>query len=411
MVISIPETVPGVRGPTATEFAWSCLEADVHDADKHIVQFKVCWPSTGVTIMTDDEVGHENVVQLVIDNAENYRKAGLLLMERRPNLYWIPCAAHYVNLMLKETGKLRRVKTCILKSKLITRFIYNHKFLHALMREHYMREIVRESTTRLATTFLTIQSLLINKAGLRLMICSNEWQTDRAAMSQLGRQVEITLLDRRFWARCNNVVSVNEPLLRVLRLSDFDDKPAMGWRDQLHRDIHAAGFFLNLQNLYPNATLDDEDIMEGVKNYIYRLELDIETQMECMQQMLQHPMEETWQWTWMTIYTQDENETEDDEEIDGTMKNTWLEPVIQECEGTQHHAVFDEQQDLMRLIGRKSRHQGVKVTRQGRDEAVAVIVTGLFMMIITLKLLRAITQNRVGVTQNKGGESMKVGRI
>ncbi|KAL4204345.1 hypothetical protein AMTRI_Chr01g109300 [Amborella trichopoda] len=90
-------------------------------------------------------------------------------------------------------------------------------------------------------------------------------------MSQLGRQVETTFLDRRLWAGCNHVVYVTEPLVRVLRLSDSDDKPVMGflfdamrrakeaifenniwneeileivdrrWRDQLHHDIHAAG--------------------------------------------------------------------------------------------------------------------------------------------------------------------------
>ncbi|ERM98972.1 hypothetical protein AMTR_s00226p00025200, partial [Amborella trichopoda] len=133
-----------------------------------------------------------------------------------------------------------------------------------------MREIVRESTTSFTITFLSIQSILVNKAELRSMIRSNEWQTDRAAMSQHGRQVEIILVDRRFWARSNHVIFVTEPLVRVLRLVDSDDKPAMGflfdamrhareaifenniwteeileiadrrWRDQLHRDIHAA---------------------------------------------------------------------------------------------------------------------------------------------------------------------------
>ncbi|XP_011625198.1 uncharacterized protein LOC105421035 [Amborella trichopoda] len=289
LVASIAEVGPGVRGPTAKELAGPCLEVVVHDVDKHIVQFNVCWPGTGVTIMTDgwkdkshrylvnfligyprgiiyyssidlsrkrhtgrlicahldkivDEVGPENVVQAVTDNAVNYREAGLLLMERRPNLYWTPCAVHYINLMLKDIGKLNR--------------------------------------------------------------------TDRAAMSQLERQVGTTHLDRRLWARCNHVVSVTERLVRVLSLSDSDDKPTMGflfdvmrhareaifenniwneeildivyrrWRDQLYQDIHAAGFFLNPQNLYSNATLDDADIMEGVRNYIYRLELDLETQME-----------------------------------------------------------------------------------------------------------------------------------
>ncbi|ERM99833.1 hypothetical protein AMTR_s00098p00078340, partial [Amborella trichopoda] len=79
-----------------------------------------------------------------------------------------------------------------------------------------MREIVRESTTRLGTMFLTIQSILGNKAGLRSMIRSNEWQTDMAATSQHGRQVETILVDWRFWARCNNVVSVTDPSVWVL---------------------------------------------------------------------------------------------------------------------------------------------------------------------------------------------------
>ncbi|KAL4198321.1 hypothetical protein AMTRI_Chr03g139600 [Amborella trichopoda] len=342
---SIAEVGPCVRGPTAKELVGPSLEV-----------FKVYWPGTEVTIMTDgwkdkshrylvnfligclrgivyhssidlsrrrhtgrlicarldkieDEVGPENVVQVVTNNAANYKKAGLMLMKRRPNLYWTPCAAHCINSMLKEIGKLKRVKYCILKSKLITKSI--------------ACERVRESTTRFATAFLTIQSILVNKAGLRSMMRSNEWQTDRAAMSQLGRQVETTFLDRGFWTRCNHVVSITESLVQVLRLSDSNDKPAMGflfdamrrareaifenniwnkeileivdrrWRDQLHQDIHAAGFFLNPQNLYSNATLDDADIMEGVRNCIYRLELDLETQMECMQQIVVRILSQT----------------------------------------------------------------------------------------------------------------------
>ncbi|ERN11236.1 hypothetical protein AMTR_s00024p00229430 [Amborella trichopoda] len=364
-VVSIAQARLSVRGPTTKELAGPCLEVDVRDVDKHIVQFKVCWPGTRVTIMTDswkdksrryhvnfliscptgivyhssidlskkrhtgrlicvhldkivDEVGPENVVQVVTDNAANYRKACLLLMKRRPNIYWTPYAAHCINLIFKDIRKLKRVKYCILKSKLITRFIYNHTYFHVLMREHCMREIVRESTTRFTTAFLTIQSILVNKAGLRSMIRSNEWLTDRAAMSQLGRQVETILLDRRFWAQCSHVVSITEPLVPVLRLSNFDDKPAMGFlfdamkrsreaifdnniwneeileivdrrcRDQLHQDIHAAGFFLNPQNYYSNTTLDDADIMEGVRNCIYRLKPDLETHMECMQQLIMY---------------------------------------------------------------------------------------------------------------------------
>ncbi|KAL4199150.1 hypothetical protein AMTRI_Chr03g49760 [Amborella trichopoda] len=383
VVTSITEAGLGLRGPTAKELAESCLEAVVHDVNKHIAQFKVCWLSTGVTIMTEgwkdkshrylvnfligfprgivyhssidlsrkrhthlnkiiDEVGPEIVVQVVTDNAANYRKADLLLMES----YWTPCAAHCVNLMLKEIGKLRRVKTCILKSKLISRFIYNHTFLHALMREH----------------------------------CT-------------------------FWARCNNVVSVTEPLVRVLRLRDSDDKLVMGFLfDAMRRAMEA----ILDNNIWTEEILEIVDhrwrdqYHGGGKNCIYRLEHDIETQMESqwwtihgirtkqLQKIAVRILSQTCAalgyytsinldyifrrdlpHEWVSLrtplldqdflsgavadmndnvdvaasngdmtmdkdhdYTQDENEAQDDKETDGTMENNWREPVIQEFRQT-----------------------------------------------------------------------------
>ncbi|XP_020517124.1 uncharacterized protein LOC18424270 isoform X1 [Amborella trichopoda] len=144
------------------------------------------------------------------------------------------------------------------------------------MRKHCIRETVKESTTTFATTFLTIQSILDNKAGLRSMIRSNEWQTDRAATSQHGKQPTLMINPQwGFWFDAmrharkfifqNNIWT--EEILKIV-----DSR----WRDQLHRDIHAARFILNPQNLYSNATLDDADIMEGVRNCIYKLEPDLE---------------------------------------------------------------------------------------------------------------------------------------
>ncbi|GLJ26009.1 hypothetical protein SUGI_0498890 [Cryptomeria japonica] len=37
-----------------------------------------------------NEVGEENVVQVVTDNAPNYVAAGRLLMERHPSIVWTP---------------------------------------------------------------------------------------------------------------------------------------------------------------------------------------------------------------------------------------------------------------------------------------------------------------------------------
>ncbi|KAK4283016.1 hypothetical protein QN277_000020 [Acacia crassicarpa] len=51
------------------------------------------------------EVGEENIVQVVTDNATNYKAAGALLIEKRKQIYWTPCAAHCIDLMLEDLEK------------------------------------------------------------------------------------------------------------------------------------------------------------------------------------------------------------------------------------------------------------------------------------------------------------------
>jgi hypothetical protein len=54
-------------------------------------------------------VGVENIVHMVTDNATNYVAAGKLLMEEFPSIFWSPCAAHCINLILQAIGKLQSV--------------------------------------------------------------------------------------------------------------------------------------------------------------------------------------------------------------------------------------------------------------------------------------------------------------
>src|SRR5699024_7866289 len=53
-----------------------------------------------------EEIGKEKVVQVITDNGANYKAAGRILMERFPSLFWSPCAAHCLDLMLEYIGNL-----------------------------------------------------------------------------------------------------------------------------------------------------------------------------------------------------------------------------------------------------------------------------------------------------------------
>jgi len=47
-----------------------------------------------------EEIGPDDVVQVVTDNASNNMGAKKLLHEKRPNIFWTSCATHTINLIL-----------------------------------------------------------------------------------------------------------------------------------------------------------------------------------------------------------------------------------------------------------------------------------------------------------------------
>ena len=76
-----------VNSPEGTYFLESVdASSEVHDAFMlaDLLEKKV------------EEIGKENVAQVVTDNGANYKAAGRILVERIPTLFWSPCAAHYI---------------------------------------------------------------------------------------------------------------------------------------------------------------------------------------------------------------------------------------------------------------------------------------------------------------------------
>lgn len=106
------------------------------------------------------EVGIENVVQIITDNAGTYVAVGRLLRERHPFLFCTLCASHCLNLFLEDIGKLDWVGPVVEEARKITKYIYNHPWVLNLIREHTKgKELVRTGVTRFAINFLTLQSI------------------------------------------------------------------------------------------------------------------------------------------------------------------------------------------------------------------------------------------------------------
>jgi len=72
------------------------------------------------------DVGESCVVQIVTDNGSNYNKACKQLIAEYPHITWQPCAAHTINLMLKDIARYDEVDELLYSGKRICRFLYKH---------------------------------------------------------------------------------------------------------------------------------------------------------------------------------------------------------------------------------------------------------------------------------------------
>ncbi|XP_057856303.2 uncharacterized protein LOC131065720 [Cryptomeria japonica] len=143
-------------------------------------------------------------------------------MERHPSIVWTPCVAHCIDLMLEDIGKLPWVKRCVEMARNICKFIYNHSWVLALMRQYTkQRELARSRITRVGTNFITLQSMLRCKATLRRTIVGEEWSSSSYAATARWTDMADCIFDEGgFWTPRDEIVKFVKPLVVLLRVTD-----------------------------------------------------------------------------------------------------------------------------------------------------------------------------------------------
>lgn len=231
-----------------------------------------------------EEVGVRNVLQVITNTEDRYVVAGKRLSDTFPTVFWTPCAARCVDLMLEDFGKLKWINSILEKSKYISRFIYNNSVVLNMMRRYtYGVDLVELGVSSSATDFATLKRLCTIKPNLQSMVTSEEWMECPYSKKAEG----ITMLDyisnQSFWSTCSFVTRLTDPLLRLLRIVSSERRPAMGyvnagiyraketikkefeekkeyevywniidcrWEQLQHHPLHAAGFYLNPKFFY-----------------------------------------------------------------------------------------------------------------------------------------------------------------
>ena len=105
-------------------------------------------------------------------------------------MYWTQCAAHCIDLILEDIGKLPNIKRTLERAISLNGYIYNHSgLLNMMMQFTGQRELLRPAKIRFATACITLSRLHEQKNNLRKMFISADWSTSKWTKEQKGKNV------------------------------------------------------------------------------------------------------------------------------------------------------------------------------------------------------------------------------
>ncbi|KAK0605242.1 hypothetical protein LWI29_024514 [Acer saccharum] len=272
MLRSVGSYGRGLKPPTAYELSTSLLIKGESNTQAIVDEVKKTWSQTGVSIMSDGwkDIRGRQLINFLVNNPH-----GTVFLKSIDASDVVKDATLLFNLLdsvVEEIGEDYVVQV-------VSNFIYNHGWVLALMRNHTKKELIRPAPTRFATTFLTLDTMLSLRQPLEHMFTSKEWDGCSWAKKAEGKEIKKIIFNDNFWGSMSYALKTTRPLVSVLRMTDSEQMPAMGfiygamdkakeeiaanlgneegaykeiwkiidekWEFQLHRHLHAAAYYLN----------------------------------------------------------------------------------------------------------------------------------------------------------------------
>ena len=206
-----------------------------------------------------DYVGAEHVVQVVTDNNSSCIRMGRLLMSEYPHIQWTPCAAHSLDLVVKDVAKLSWISDILAKAKEIVNFITTKRTVLAMYRSYKNLDIMGFSKTRFGYLFLVFERLLKVHSTLQQLVVSDSWRQWSGSRTQEAMRVKsIILSDDHYWKLMEDIVFDFRPIYNIIRLTD-QEGCTMGL---------LYTFMTNLSRVIDNATRLERSHIIQVQNIL-----------------------------------------------------------------------------------------------------------------------------------------------
>ncbi|GAV67734.1 DUF659 domain-containing protein/Dimer_Tnp_hAT domain-containing protein, partial [Cephalotus follicularis] len=189
------------------------------------------------SLITDTiaEVGPQNVVQVITDNAPVCKFVGAIVKMQYPFIFWTPCVVHILNLALKNICAAKNTEkndityeecswiTVVADDVVFIRnFIMNHSMRLAIFNEFVHLKLLAVVDTRFASVIVMLKRFKLIKRGLQTMVISDQWSCYREDDVGKAACVKDLMLNDVWWDKVDYILSFTSPIYDMLQECDTD---------------------------------------------------------------------------------------------------------------------------------------------------------------------------------------------
>ncbi|CAH1441016.1 unnamed protein product [Lactuca virosa] len=227
--------IDGYVPPGYNKLRTTLLQKEKDNFHKLLEPLRSTWKKKEVI----NEIGHENVVQIITDNAANCKATGEIIESQFPHIYWTPCVAHTLNLSLKNICSPRNVETNELtyeqcrwikevheEAFTIKNFIMNHNMRLSIFTKFTLLRLLSVADTRFSSIIVMLKRLKLIKMGLQAMVISEEWSSYRLDYTEKANSAKEYILNDDWWDKVAYILSFTGPIYEMIRACDTD-KPCL----------------------------------------------------------------------------------------------------------------------------------------------------------------------------------------
>ncbi|GBG64503.1 hypothetical protein CBR_g45199 [Chara braunii] len=143
------------------------------------------------------------------------------------HIFWIPCVAHIMDLILEDIGGIDWVASHISQVRLVTRFFKRHGHAREVLETHSTKTLLLPAETRFGTNVIMMERLVALRAALTDVVADDRWRETVWSTSKIRKdaaEVTTCIGSPPWWEDLRALCKMLEPIMGMLKLVDSDTR-------------------------------------------------------------------------------------------------------------------------------------------------------------------------------------------